>query len=170
MPWNPSKAIITARAIPENLLTWLIDADRQEAALTWADGPGLKLVKTFQNSLAEPDKPVYPAIAYSDDNGATDYKEDLLGGAYSVTFQVSIQNRDADEAVIQARKYAEAFESLIVNCPEATLLAGTGATDIILDSIEQGFERIKAHVERKNDFLQQFQIRVTYVLRALAVS
>ena len=169
-PWVPTKAIVTARAIPDNLLAYTTNAARQAAALKWAGGNNLKLIRTVSNSLAEPAKPIYPSIAFSDDNDLADYTELVVPGAYSGVFELSIQNRDADTAVTQARIYDKAFKSMIRNCPSDILLTNTGAMDAILNTLESGFERIKGHTKRKNDFLQQFQIRFTYTLKALTVS
>lgn len=166
MVYAPKRAIVVSRAIPENLLTYLTDATRLEDALTWAGDGSLKLLKKYSTSVVNRDSPVFPAIAYNDDDDAKDYTQDIVPAEYKGMFEVSIQASTADTAVSRARTYAKALESLIVNCPLATALNGTGAIDGILNTVEIGFEPIKAHEERKNDFLQQFQIRVTYSLVA----
>ena len=163
MAWTPTKAIITARAIPQNLLTWVTDADRQADALTWAGGQGYKAIKTFSQSVANRTVPVYPAIAFSDDNDLQDFGDDLIAGGYSCVLEVSIQNANPDTAVTQARIYAEAIVSMIVNC--TTLSTDTGADLVTIQQIEVGFEQIKSN-EKQNDFLQQFQIRVTCTMHA----
>ncbi len=169
MAWTPQKAIITPRAIPGNLVAWCLDATRQADALTWAGGTGYKLVKTYQNSVAEPTKPVFPCIAFSDDNDEQDFTEDLIAAVYTFTLEISIQSANPDPAVTQARIYDKAFRSMIRNCPDATLIANTGAlTGAVLISIETGFLAIKAADEgrSRNNFLQQMQIRVRYALMA----
>lgn len=167
MAWTPTLAIITPRAVPVNLLTYVTDSTRQTDALTWAGDSSLKLIKTFSNSVANRAIPVFPSIAFSDDNDAQEFGEDVIQAAYSFTFEVSIQNADPDTAVTNARVYDKALRSMIVNCPDATIISGTGALpEASLITIETGFEPIKTN-EKQNDFLQQFQIRVTYVLRAM---
>lgn len=125
----------------------------------------MKKVKTLQNSLAEPTKPVYPAISFSDDNDAQEFGEDTITGAYVCTFELWIQNADSGTAVTNARIYDKAFRSMIANCPHATLIDGTGIVTAVLLGLETSFEVIKTN-EMRNDFLQVFQIRCSYGLYA----
>lgn len=169
MTWTPAKKIINAGVIPDNLMTYCLDATRQREALDWALGSSsaatYKLIKKFSASLANMTTPVYPAIAFSDDNDAQDFTEDIVPAAYSGTFEGSIQNANPDTAVTQAKIYRKAFCSMIANCPDSTLIANTGAlSGAVLNTMETGFDPIWGHKKRKNDFLQRFQIRVTYVL------
>ncbi len=167
MAWSPRTNIITARAIPDNLVTYCLDATRQRDALTWAGGTTLKLIKTAQNSLAERDKPIYPCIAFANDEDAQD-AEDMITAVYPVTFELRIQNSDPDDAVTNARKYAKAFMSMLANCPISTLIANTGANSAAMRTMETKFEPIKAHTERKNDFRQDVTIRSTFELHGVA--
>lgn len=165
MVWSPSFAVINARAIPDNLFAYF--ATNQADALTWAGDSSLKPIRKFSASVANRAVPAYPSMAFSDDNDAVDYSGTVLQGAYSLTLEFSIQNQDPDTAVTQARKYAAAFVSMIRNCPQATYASGTGAVadQSVIDSIECGFDPIRSN-EKQNDFLQVFQIRVTYILQA----
>jgi hypothetical protein len=169
MAWTPTLNILTARAIPVNLLTYVTDASRQADALSWALGggsiSGYRLIKTFSNSVANRTVPVYPSIAFSDDEDLQDFTGDTIEGAYSCIFEVSIQHANPDTAVTQARTHAKALCSMMVNCPEATLGANTGGTVAAtkIQSIEVGFEQMKTN-EMQNDFLQVFQIRTVISL------
>ncbi len=166
MTWTPTLKTIKARHVADNLAAYILDATRQADAYTWAGGTGQKLIKKFSASVANRTTPVYPALAYSDDNDAQDFTTDIIRAAYSVTFEVSVQNSNPDTAVTQAQVYRDAIVSMIVNVPPATLITNTGAlTGAVLDSIETGFDPIKTN-DAQNDFLQQFQIRVTYTLHA----
>lgn len=165
MAWTPTLAVIKTRGVAANLLAYITDGTRQTDAYTWAGDAALRTIKTVSNSVASRTTPFYPAIAFSDDNDAQDFTNDIINAAYSCIFEVSIQNADPDAAVVQARKYAAAIASMIVNCPKATLTANTGAVDASLNTIETGFEPIKTN-EMQNDFLQVFQIRVTFTLYA----
>ncbi len=166
MAWTPTKAIITPRAIPENLLTYVTDSTRQTDALTWAGDSSLKLLKKYNSHVFANTTPVFPAIAFNDDNDAQDVSEDVIDGAYSFVFEVSIQTSTPDTAISQARTYDKAIRSMIVNCPAATIGANTGYSSISILTIETGFERLKAHESQANNFLQQFQIRVTMLITA----
>lgn len=164
MAWTPANSVINARAIAENLLTYF--EANQVDALSWANGgTGLLPFQRFENSVGNRNSPLFPAILFSDDNDAVDYAQTAPIGAYSVLFLVLIENQDANTAVTQARKYAVAIASMIRNCPPSTYAAGTGANanSSTIQSMEIGFDDIKANDEQ-NDFLQQFEIRITYQL------
>lgn len=166
MPWTPEETVIHARAIPDNLFAYF--AANQADAFTWAGDSSLKPVKKFSNSVADRTKPVYPSMAFVDDNDAADYAASTATqGVYRVTFELSIQNQNADTAVSQARTYAKAFLSMVLNCPKATYAANTGAlaTASSVDLVECAFDPIRTN-DKQNDFLQVFQIRVTYLLQA----
>lgn len=172
MAWQPKNKVISARAIPQNLLTFVLNESRQKDALVWAGGSGLKVIRTLEQRIATPSQPLYPAIAFVDDNDEQDFtKGDNIAAVYSMTFQIGIQNSDKNKALEQARIYSKALNSMIANCPNETVLTGTGAYDAILISLETGFLRIKAGKDgtAANDFLQEFQIRVAYALMALWV-
>lgn len=163
MAWSPTKAIITARAIPENLLTYVTDATRCADALTWAGGSSYAVLKKYTTSALARTTPIYPCIAFEDDQDKQDLSGDLIEAVYSVIFELSIQNASADTATLKARIYAKAVSSMIVNCPTATLITNTGAVFGLVEAIEVGFMPIKTN-EKQNDFLQQFQIRTTISL------
>lgn len=165
MAWSPTRAILTPRAIPTNLLTYITDSTRQSDALTWAGGSTLKAFKTFAQSVANRAIPVYPSIAFSDDNDAQAFDGDVITGIYSCVFEVSIQNASADTATTNARIYQDAICSMIANCPTSTLITNTNAVHATLQGLECGFEPIKTN-DMQNDFLQVFQIRAVYLLHA----
>lgn len=163
MAWSPTKSILSPRAIPTNLLTYITDATRQADALTWAGGSSLKAFKTFSQSVANRTIPIFPSIAFSDDNDEQAFNGDVIDGLYSCTFEVSIQNASADTASTNARIYQKAICSMIANCPTSTLITNTGAIHAVLLGLECGFEPIKTN-DMQNDFLQVFQIRASYSL------
>lgn len=169
MTWNPTLTVITPRALAINLLEYAIDEDRQTDALTWAGGENFKLVKTFSQTIANRAIPVYPSIAIVDDNDAQDMAEDIIQGGYQVTFEMQIQNANPDTAAANAEIYRKAFCSMFVNCPQATLITNSGATNATLQTMETNFDPIKAN-EAQNDFLQTFQVRLGYSLNLTAYS
>lgn len=107
--------------------------------------------------------PIFPSIAFSDDNDEQAFNGDIIEGLYSCTLEVSIQNASADTASTNARIYQKAICSMIANCPTSTLITNTGATNAVLLGLECGFEPIKTN-DMQNDFLQVFQIRASYSL------
>jgi hypothetical protein len=164
--WTPKLAVLSARAIPVNLLDYITNEERLQAVLEWAGDGNLKLLKTRRQRLQNKKLPQYPSIEFSDDNDAKKYASDIIGGAYSLVLETAVRSNDMDEAIRQARIYSTAVESMIVNIPRETLLTGTGAFAAVHDSIETGFEKLKKHTDRENDFLQVFQTRATWQLQA----
>src|SRR5438445_311569 len=126
MVYTPARSIITARAIADNLLEFITTPDTQDAALIWAGGVNYKHLKPLPSSIIDRTRPVFPSIAYLDDNDLQDLTEDIISGGYSLTFECSIQDTDPDRAVIKAKVYAKMVMSLIVNCPDTTLIAHVG--------------------------------------------
>jgi hypothetical protein len=164
MTYTPTKAIINAGVIPENLMTWIIA--QQAGAITWAGGTSYKTLQKYSSSVLDRATPVFPAIAFDDDEDDQDFTQDVIDSAYETTFEVSIQNASPDTAVTQAKIYRKAICSLILNCPDATLIANTGAlSGAVLIKMRTKFSPIKTN-EAQNDFLQQFKIGVTYLLSA----
>lgn len=137
----------------------------QTDALTWANGAaGLRGFATIANRIADdPDKPLFPALQFSTDTDEADYTGDVAIGAYQTEFEMFIQNPVADDATTEAKVYTRAVNSMIRECPQASLLPDTGALDIVLISIETKFEKIKTN-DLKNDFMQEVGIRATYRL------
>lgn len=150
-------AVLTARAIPLNILAY-IQSDQDSYLET-----GLKAIKNVSQTVANRSVPYYPSIAFSDDNDAKDYSGDVIQAAYSATFEISVTSNDPDDAVTQARKYAAGVESMILNCP--TLTTNTGATSASIQTLESGFDPIKTN-DQQSEFLQVFQIRATWLLTA----
>lgn len=168
MAWTPANTVINARAVAENLLTY-IEANQVEA-LAWAHGAaGLKPLARFENTAADPNNPVYPAIQFVSDNEAMDYGGEYPRGAYSLTFEVLVVNATPGTALLNARSYDRAVKSMVRNCPNATWAANTGARShgSWLETVESGFDPIQKH-ETQMMFLQQFQIRATYFLEGAA--
>lgn len=158
-------AVLTARAIPINLLAYFADEQTQEAALSDAGGNGLPLIKTVSQTVANRMIPAYPSIAFLDDNDAKDYGGDTIQAAYVASFEVNVNSNNPDTAVSNARIYEAAIENMILNCPFATLTANTGATTCNIQQLESGFDQIKVN-DAQTDFLQTFQIRATWLLTA----
>ena len=102
MPWTPTYTTIKSRLVASNVLTYITDASRQADAYTWAGATGLKVIKTISNSVASRTTPVYPAIAFSDDNEAQTFEDDITIAAYSFIFEVSVQNSSPTAAVTNA--------------------------------------------------------------------
>lgn len=162
MAWTPSRAVLTARTIPETLFEFF--ETYQEDALTWAGGTNLKKIKTFAQTVAARSNPVYPLLLLVDDNDAQDLGDDIIGGAYQCTFELGLTNRNPETLVSEARKYTKAICSMIANC---TLTTSTGATVATVQTIEVGFLDVKTN-KAENEFYQEVQIKITCTLEGNA--
>lgn len=158
MAWTPTKKSLAARAIPATLLAYF--AEHQEEALAWAGGSGLKKFKSFAQSVVEARraaKPIYPSISFVSDDDRQTLNDDQIDGGYTCTFEVHITGRDPDAVTEEARIYAKAIGSMIVNCP---LAEGTGALKVEPVILDFSFDEIRAN-EKQNEFLQMFEFRLT---------
>lgn len=166
MTWTPAFNTIKTRAVADNLLAFI--AANQADAILWAtSGSALKPIKQFSNSVMSRTVPVFPSIAFASDQDAQDYTEDVIESAYSVVFEIVIENANPDTAVTQARSYAAAIVSMIRNCPPATLAENTGAVvnAAHIQTVEVQFDEIKTN-DTQTDFFQTFQIRAVCSLIA----
>ncbi len=168
MAWSPSYAVITPRAIADNILTYWTDATRQADALTWADGTGLRLIKTVSQIKANTAFTPYPSVEFADDSDLQEFGNDIIECEYEVAFRFGIQGTSAATALANARKYSAAFTSMLVNCPPATLATNSGATPgtVTVQRVATGYDVIKAGNEGKAtaDFLQEFEIRASITM------
>lgn len=158
MTWTPTKAVLTARAIPANLL--LFFETNQEDALDWAGGHGLVPIKTFAQTVAARTKPVYPILLFVDDNDVQELSNDIISGAYQFTFELGVVGADPDVLVTNARTYTKAICSMITN---ATLTTDTGASVAHVQTIEVGFLDLKKN-RAETEFYQEVQIRTTVTM------
>jgi hypothetical protein len=164
MSWTPRNNVTNKRQIAGNLLAFF--KTNNADALLWASpSESLKPFIEFADSVGNRDKPNLPSLAFADDDDATDYTTDLLQTAYRLNFEAMIENPDPNVVVRQARKYIRALESMTRNIGKDDLLADTGVSNFTLETIETGFEQVKANKPRTS-FMQKFEIRITYTLRA----
>lgn len=161
MAWTDTYKVIDARRIPGNLLAYF--QTNQTDALLWAHGSALKDFQQFSDSVANRAFPVFPSIAFKRDSMKTTGDGDLLETEYSVVFEVVIENPGANTVVAQARSYAKAIASMMVNCPDATLYANTEASTGVITELADNFDEVKAN-ETQNDFFQEFEVGATFSL------
>lgn len=159
MVWSPTIAVTESRAIAENLLTFF-EANQADAIL-WANGSALRPIQRFENSVANRNLPVYPAVTFIQDVDETVYDEDIEASIYTVNFLLMVTGPVPATVVSEARKYTKALESMIVNCPAATLGANTGAVTGTVKAArpESQFNEIKTN-GLNNDFMQEVVISV----------
>ena len=155
--------VTTPSAIPVNILTFITTEADQVEALTKFGGSGLRSLKTPSQTVANRAIPVYPSIAFSDEDDATDYTGDIAPSVYTTAFEGNVQSSDPDTAIAEARIYLAAVKWMAINCD--TMLTNTGMTSAALQTLEGKMLPIKSN-EQQNDFLQQFQVQVTWLLTA----
>jgi hypothetical protein len=169
MAWTPGKNTLNPRVMAENILTYCLDATRQDDAIKWANSnTSLRLVNRVAVIKLDPSLSPYPAVEFSDDNDEQEYGDDMIACVYVATFDFGVQSTTAAQAVTDARIYDKAWRSMIVNCPASTLAANTGAVVATAQvvNIQTGFLRIQAGNQgtATNDFLQAFEMKVMIAL------
>src|SRR5687767_6304164 len=138
MAWTPTNKVINTRILASNILTFI--AANQTDALTWANGaPGMINFQDINDSVANRNNPIFPAIALRDDDDAADYTGDLIEPAYSATFEVMVESSVPSTAVTKARVYSLALSSMLRNMTSAELTSGLTEVFAVLVSIETGF-------------------------------
>jgi hypothetical protein len=161
MAWTDTHKVIDARRIVSNLFTYF--QTNQTDALLWAHGSALKDFQQFSDSVANRAFPVFPSIAFKRDSMTTGGKGEVLETEYSLVFEVVIENQGANTVVAQARSYAKAIASMMVNCPDSTLLANTGAVKGVITELADNFSEVKTN-DMQNDFFQEFEVGATFSL------
>ena len=166
MSYSPTKRVMHAPQIAANLLTF-IKANNADA-ISWAISQlGLTLtlpeLKDVSDSIANRANPVFPSIAFSDDNSAARTDNDTNKNAYSVMFEVMVVSPDANQAVINARVYEMAIIQMINDIPKSDLLNKTNAAPaaITLEGWDVGFDKIKRHGTQEV-YMQKFQVKAIY--------
>lgn len=167
MAYAPTQKVIDTRFIGRNILAY-VEAT-QEEALPWAnDGEDLKTFQQFADSLANRLKPVMPSIAIADDSQATIFDGDVLQPVYRIVFEVMIGGANPNGLFTQAKRYAYALESLLLNIPSATVTADSeNLISVKPSTFETDFDAIGVN-DSKNYFMQMFQTKATYLLTASA--
>ncbi len=168
MPFT--RNIIKPRFISSNLLAYITNETTQAEALEEVGATGYKALKSLaqrrEQQRQDTKTPMYPAIAFDNDNDAQEYNDDLIDAEYVTTFRMVIQNEDDLDAVEQAIYYEAAVNLMLVNCPTATLIANTGATYGVITRIDKGFLAIQAGQDgtADNDFYQIVEMKATVSL------
>ena len=165
MAWQPKTKIVTPSAIADNLLAFI--KLRIGEALVWAGGSGssLKELLNVAETVAIRDKPIYPYIAFSDDNSISPLENDVNPTGYSVVFEIATTSNLPAQALADARIYERAVKSLIADCPPEVLLENTNALigRDFLTQFEVGYEEIRKH-DTQEFYNQTLQIRATFKL------
>lgn len=169
MAWAPKSKALNLRAIADNLLAfWTLN---QEEAIPWAAAelgyvdeiPLLK--KLAQNAFAMLG-PNFPAVGFASDADAADYNDAIASG-YIVRFLCMVTGPDPDICVRQARVYALALTSMMLNCPKATLTdkARVVANNTQIEDTVIEFEEVLSDEER-TEYYQSFQLQATIRVHA----
>lgn len=135
MPWQPTYSATDVRPIVGNLKAFF--EEHQVAALAWASPSRPLAPLTIYDSAEVRIKDDFPHMGLVKRRVATVDTDAGLAVTYDLTFEFEIKaTHTADDRTAKltelrgdADNYARAFESMILNCPDATLLEGVeGAT------------------------------------------
>lgn len=145
--------------------------DNQGGAIQWAGNGSLTPIQEFAESVGNRTEPVFPYIAVFTDDDAVIYGNDILEGSYQVQFELVIENPDPNTVTENAKIYAKAICSMILNCPADTLATDTGAVEgsIVCQQIETSFEPVGTN-DAQNDFFQEVKIRAAFTLHSQSMT
>jgi len=166
--WTPKTKTVDAGKLEANIIAFI--RANQADALLWANG-GTSAVKPFNflvDNLANQGLPGLPVLMITGKEKQTNRASDLDVSGFSIQFEGIVLGKNADALVVLTEKYAAALESMLINIPDTTLLAGT--TEQIIEnepdtSISYGEIGMN---EQESALLQVFTLRVTYTLYASA--
>lgn len=160
MPWNPNLAATDISLIWPNLRAW-IEANQVDA-LSWANGgAGLDPFAQIYNSAAGRAHTVWPDLMVTGDAAKTDYGDEGLMVSYGLALVMRLVDPDPDVLIAKGKKYLRAVESMIVNCPVATLLNGVDAEQATLLEVE-----VEPSIlgESESVYLQVTRLRVSWAI------
>ena len=174
MAWTPTNRVPQLTLYSANLLAYI--AANYAEALTWAGGGSLPSFVRVYNSAAGRIYDAFPYLLLLDESAATDYTSDLNETAWQVTLEWAIsadatQAADAnspigDDLAQQARVYAMALESVLLNIPSASLLSGATYTNAPeAESIQTDFDALR---QGPSGYLQIGQTRAIYRIQRVA--
>ena len=166
MAWTPDAKVFDFRHIGQNLLDF-VEANQQDA-LVWAGGPGLKVFEKFYTNASGRLQTIFPSLMILDQTTTTDL-EDINEGDVALTFEATVTGGDADQLVADTKTYAMALESMLVNIPPASLMAGALITQrSYIVELATAFDITRGFGTGTTPtaFMQIFQTRVVYRLQA----
>ncbi len=124
MPWEPTIEAPDTRKLVPNLLSFV--ATNGAAAATWANGgatlPGF--AKIFNSSEGRHHKYFPDLMVLSESVGARDAAQGIEIDV-ELLFEIEVVDKTAELVTERAKKYVAALESMLVNIPPETLMAGT---------------------------------------------
>ncbi len=164
--WTPQTKAVDASRLEANIIAFI--RANQADALLWANGGGAAgTIKPFNflvDNLANPSVPGLPVLMVTGKEKRTDRSSDLDRSQFDVQFEGIVLGKNADALTALTEKYAAALESMLVNIPTDTMLAGTSGQiidnepDTAISYGEIGLN------EQESALLQVFTLRVSYTM------
>lgn len=163
MAWTPAAKIIDLVPVADNLLAYI--QANQTDALEWANGgPGLNdFAKLYTNASGRL-QTMFPSLMILAQAEEPDIAGEVLLSGLQLTLEGTISGGDADQLVLDTKKYAKAVASMLMNIPSASLMAGTDdVTHSQIHELETKYDILRGQ-QGSTAFLQIFQIRCLYAL------
>jgi hypothetical protein len=163
MVWAPRANVIDLTQIADNLLAYI--ADNQTDALIWANGgTGLDDFAKFYTNAVGRLQTQFPSLMILTQRAEPDLSGEILLSRLEVTLEGTIAGNETDTLVRDAKIYAKAVESMIMNIPPETLTANSDP-EMHAAFIEQlsVLDILRPH---SSGFMQIFQTQCVYRLTA----
>lgn len=124
MAWEPTNEAPDTRKLVSNLLAFIVA--NSAAAATWANGgstlPGF--AKVWNSAEGRVHK-YFPDVMVLSESAVAREAAQGIEVDFELLFEIEVVGKTADTVTELAKKYVAALESMLVNIPHATLMAGT---------------------------------------------
>src|SRR5688500_7171294 len=146
MPFAATQKVIDSTVLIKNLLVF-IEANQADAFLIANPVTGLKPFAAIYNNASGRVIENFPSLCVLTDQLETPYTDEFLEGTWRVMLEIALTGSDAEALTIEARKYRDAVETLLLNIGNG-LTVGARATTIARISkvpIRSTFDAISQH-------------------------
>lgn len=166
MTWAPTKQVIDLSGVVDNLLEY-IETNQADAHL-WANGEPLDDYKALYPNATGRLSTKFPHLIVLDQEHKgedTDTEQgEVLAITLVLTLEGAVTGSNVDTVVNNAKKYALALESMLMNIPSATL-TGSASVHGYCAGYQTASDLFKAHGGKTaSSWLQIFQTRCEYRL------
>jgi hypothetical protein len=168
MAWEPKQNTADFRYVVTNLLAY-IEANQADA-LAWAsDTPLEPFVALYPNAAGRLGS-LYPNLMVVRQDQAMDFSGDVLIAGIELLLEGVVTGPDADQLVIDAKAYAMAVESMLLNIPHRTLTASGKQSGLeVIMEMETQFDVLRGQ-KTATSFLQLWQTRVVFRIHSAGFS
>lgn len=164
MAYEPAINVFDETQVKTNLVNYF--KANQLDALKWANGGNsLPVIKAFYQEVRK--VKVFPALSILQTEHSSTYQGDFILIDFSAVFEIALVHGKQEHLTEVSPKYSMAYESMLSNVSKTTL-SENSKIDYVEFGIEDLETRFDLQGEYKTSFIQIFQTRALWKVRALA--